>query len=282
MVGSGKHTVRQLIEAQSRRRSAATHGESVIPIDEVTADPVREAGWELDEVLPVNERLTVRRTANLHTGGTICDVTDEVNPTLARVAIEAADITLISGSLSGVVTAVGLSKATMRNIRQNLFFALAYNAIGIPVAAGVLYPWLGLRLSPILAAAAMALSSLSVVTNANRLRRHRPAPLPLPAAGPAAVEPRVEVPAEQPVTSPRPATAAGDEVSIRRHHHHRHQEPATPVDDPVCGMAVSPQAAADSEDADGVTYFFCSAQCAAAFRAEPDRYATHAQHSDRP
>lgn len=91
VVGSGKHTVRQLIEAQSRRRSAATHGESVIPIDEVTADTVREAGWELDEVLPVNERLTVRRTANLHTGGTICDVTDEVNPTLARVAIDAAD-----------------------------------------------------------------------------------------------------------------------------------------------------------------------------------------------
>ena len=57
----------------------------------VTADTVREAGWELDEVLPVNERLTVRRTANLHTGGTICDVTDEVNPTLARVAIDAAD-----------------------------------------------------------------------------------------------------------------------------------------------------------------------------------------------
>jgi P-type Cu+ transporter len=63
------------------------------------------------------------------------------------VAIEAADITLISGSLSGVVTAIRLSRATMRNIRQNLFFALIYNAIGIPLAAGVLYPLLGLRLS---------------------------------------------------------------------------------------------------------------------------------------
>src|SRR6266540_2036893 len=84
------------------------------------------------------------------------------------VAIEAADITLISGSLAGVVTAIRLSRATMRNIRQNLVFALAYNAIGIPIAAGVLYPFFGIRLSPIIAAAAMAASSLSVVGNANR------------------------------------------------------------------------------------------------------------------
>lgn len=94
------------------------------------------------------------------------------------VAIEAADITLISGSLAGVVTAIALSRATMRNIRQNLFFALAYNAIGIPVAAGILHPFLGLRLSPMLAAAAMALSSLSVVANAGRLRHWQPAPTP--------------------------------------------------------------------------------------------------------
>ncbi len=87
------------------------------------------------------------------------------------VAIEAADITLISGSLAGVVTAISLSRATMRNIRQNLFFALAYNGVGIPVAAGALYPALGIRLSPVIAAAAMAMSSLSVVGNANRLRR---------------------------------------------------------------------------------------------------------------
>ncbi len=90
------------------------------------------------------------------------------------VAIESADITLMSGALHGVVTAIALSKATMRNIRQNLFFALVYNGVGIPVAAGALYPLLGWRLSPMLAAAAMALSSLSVVGNANRLRRFRP------------------------------------------------------------------------------------------------------------
>ncbi len=107
------------------------------------------------------------------------------------VAIEAADITLISGSLTGVVTAIRLSRATMRNIRQNLFFALIYNAIGIPMAAGVLYPLLGLRLSPMIAAAAMALSSLSVVGNANRLRRYRIEPLPAVVEIPS-VEPQVE------------------------------------------------------------------------------------------
>jgi len=106
------------------------------------------------------------------------------------VAIEAADITLISGSLAGVVTAISLSRATMRNIRQNLFFALAYNAIGIPIAAGVLYPAFGVRLSPIIAAAAMAASSLSVVGNANRLRRYHPALLP--AGEVASVEPQVQ------------------------------------------------------------------------------------------
>jgi GNAT-family acetyltransferase (TIGR03103 family) len=91
VVGSGDHTIRHLLEAQSRRRSAATHGESVIPVDDLTVDTVREAGWDLDDVLPLNERLTVRRTANLHTGGTIRDVTDDLNPVLAKVAIDAAD-----------------------------------------------------------------------------------------------------------------------------------------------------------------------------------------------
>jgi GNAT-family acetyltransferase (TIGR03103 family) len=91
VVGSGDHTIRHLVEAQSRRRAAATHGESTIPVDDLTVDTVRDAGWELDDVLPLNERLTVRRTANLHTGGTIRDVTDDLNPKLAKVAIDAAD-----------------------------------------------------------------------------------------------------------------------------------------------------------------------------------------------
>ncbi len=86
------------------------------------------------------------------------------------VAIEAADVTLVGGSLRGVVTAVEVSRATLRNIKQNLFGAFIYNVLGIPVAAGALYPVFGVLLSPIIAGAAMAASSITVVTNANRLR----------------------------------------------------------------------------------------------------------------
>jgi Cu+-exporting ATPase len=134
----------------------------------------------------------------------------------------------------------------MRNIRQNLFFALAYNAVGIPLAAGVLYPFFGIRLSPVIAAAAMALSSLSVVTNANRLRRwHRS---PLPTAGQVHVEPHVETPADD---QPSPGALATD---------------------PVCGMAVDPVAAPEHRVTDSGTIWFCSAHCAAAFDAatQPD------------
>jgi len=86
------------------------------------------------------------------------------------VAMESAGITLLKGDLNGIVRARRLSQATMRNIRQNLFFAFVYNAAGIPIAAGILYPHFGILLSPIIAAAAMALSSVSVVGNALRLR----------------------------------------------------------------------------------------------------------------
>ena len=87
------------------------------------------------------------------------------------VAIESAGVTLVKGDLRGITKAIRLSRATMRNIRQNLFFAFVYNALGIPVAAGVLYPFFGLLLSPIIAGAAMSLSSVSVITNALRLRK---------------------------------------------------------------------------------------------------------------
>lgn len=87
------------------------------------------------------------------------------------VAIESAGITLVKGDLRGIVRARRLSRATMRNIRQNLFFAFVYNSLGVPVAAGVLYPLFGLLLSPMIAAAAMSLSSVSVITNALRLRK---------------------------------------------------------------------------------------------------------------
>ena len=86
------------------------------------------------------------------------------------VAMESAGVTLVKGDLLGVAKARELSRATMRNIRQNLFFAFIYNSLGVPVAAGVLYPFFGLLLSPMIAAAAMSLSSVSVIANALRLR----------------------------------------------------------------------------------------------------------------
>ncbi len=138
------------------------------------------------QVLPENKASAVAELQKQ--GHLVAMVGDGINdaPALAQadvgfaiasgtdVAIEAADITLMSGSLKGVVTAIELSRSTMTNIRQNLFFALIYNGLGIPIAAGALYPLLGLRLSPMIAAAAMALSSLSVVLNANRLRSWHP------------------------------------------------------------------------------------------------------------
>jgi Cu+-exporting ATPase len=89
------------------------------------------------------------------------------------VAMESANVTLVNGDLRGIAKSIRLARATMANIRQNLFFAFVYNLVGIPIAAGILYPAFGLALSPMIAGAAMSLSSVSVITNSLRLRRLR-------------------------------------------------------------------------------------------------------------
>ena len=162
------------------------------------------------------------------------------------VAIESADVALIRNDVFDVARTVRLSRATMRNIKQNLFFAFIYNGIGVPIAAGVLYPFFGVLLSPIIAAAAMAASSISVVLNALRLRTFR-----LPEA------PRHD----EPATLRRPRRTEGTPAM---------PQPPAPVEehvmkrgtgmakDPVCGMDVDPEHAAGTSEHQGETIYFCS------------------------
>jgi Cu+-exporting ATPase len=153
-------------------QSAAEAVAHTLAIDEVHAQVLPEGKAEVIAKLQAQGRIVAMA------GDGINDA-----PALARadvgiamgsgtdVAMESAAITLVKGDLRGIVRARALSKATMRNIRQNLFFAFIYNVIGVPVAAGVLYPFFGLMLSPIIASAAMTFSSVSVIANALRLRK---------------------------------------------------------------------------------------------------------------
>jgi Cu+-exporting ATPase len=138
----------------------------------------------------------------------------------------------------------------MRNIRQNLFFAFVYNVLGIPVAAGALYAATGLLLNPMIAAGAMALSSLSVVTNANRLRTYRAAELP-----------------------PEGSTLDHVDVEVYKHEERKEDKEMATVKDPVCGMDIDPATAATSEEYEGKTYYFCSENCHRQFVATPERFA---------
>jgi Cu+-exporting ATPase len=185
LIGVADPLKKSSVQAISELRSQSVHVVMLTGDNRASAEAVaRQVGIEdfEAEVLPQDKAGIVKR---LHSGGHVVAMAgDGINdaPALAQadvgiamgtgtdVAIESAGITLVKGDLAGIVRARKLSQATMRNIRQNLFFAFIYNSIGVPIAAGVLYPFFGILLSPILAAAAMSFSSVSVITNSLRLR----------------------------------------------------------------------------------------------------------------
>ena len=176
------------------------------------------------------------------------------------VAIESADVVLIKNDVLDVARTVQLSRVTMSNIKQNLFFAFLYNGLGIPIAAGLLYPFFGLLLSPIIAAGAMAASSISVVVNAVRLRTFRMPTGPAQAA---------------PATVARSRRSEGTPAMPERAPHGEYQMEegeATMVKDVVCGMDMQPENAAGKSEYEGQTYYFCSPSCKQQFDQTPEQY----------
>jgi Cu+-exporting ATPase len=190
---AGLVAVADRIKETTPKAIAALHEEGLRIVmltgdNEVTARAVAsELGIDevIAEVLPADKQAAIRRLQS--EGRTVAMAGDGVNdaPALAAadvgiamgtgadVAVESAGVTLVRGDLTALVTARRLSRATVRNIKQNLLFAFLYNGLGVPVAAGLLYPFTGIMLSPVIAAAAMSLSSVSVVGNALRLRAAR-------------------------------------------------------------------------------------------------------------
>jgi Cu+-exporting ATPase len=165
--------VRVVMLSGDSRKTAEAVGRQ-LGIDEVIAEVLPEQKVEVIKSLQAKGRKAAMAGDGINDAPALAQANVGIAMgTGTDVAIESGSVTLVKGDLRGIVKAIRLSHATMRNVKQNLFFAFVYNALGVPVAAGVLYPFFGLLLSPIFAGAAMAFSSVSVVTNALRLRRAR-------------------------------------------------------------------------------------------------------------
>lgn len=306
---AGIVAVADTVKADSQQAIAAlkSRGVNVVMLtgdNETTARAVANQVGVGNVIAGVRPENKADEIAKLQAQGyTVAMVGDGINdaPALARanvgfaigtgtdVAIQSADVTLMNGSLMGLVHALDLTHATMRNIAQNLGFALGYNSIGISIAAGVLYPFTGMMLNPMIAGAAMAFSSLCVVTNASRLRLF---------------------------DSDKAVRAANRTYQVRQpnpndNNHNNHSQKgfimglfsdhkakkegmhegmegmggahsccghtagadqSVLAKDPVCGMSVDPAAAAATREYNGTTYYFCNPGCAAKFEQNPTQY----------